>query len=184
VPVGDARVSRGPSDAKVTIVEYSDFQCPFCRKGYETIEGKVLVQYGDKVKFDFRHYPLSFHSWSKPAALAAECAKSQDADAYWDLYHGFFEHQGEITKENVRAKAQEFLRDSKIDMKVFNECFDLKDAAHAVAAQLDEGKQKGVKGTPTFFINGRVLSGAQSFDAFKTVIDEELAKAEDVGGPR
>src|SRR5262245_42203534 len=99
----------GAKDAKVTIVEYSDFQCPFCKRGYDTIETQVLKEYGGKVKFYFKNFPLNFHPWAEPAAVAAECAKEQKPDAYWKLYHSFFENQEAMNPQNVKKKAQEFL---------------------------------------------------------------------------
>ena len=77
---------KGGANAKVTIVEYSDFQCPFCTRGYATIENEVLKTYGDKVKFYYKHFPLAFHKWAEPGAIGAECAKDQKAEAYWKLY--------------------------------------------------------------------------------------------------
>jgi protein-disulfide isomerase len=168
---------QGPKDAKVTIVEYSDFQCPFCKRGYDTIEQQVLKQYDGKVKFYFRHYPLPFHPWAMPGAIAAECAKVQKPDAYWKLYHAFFEHQAEVNPTNVKDKATEFLKDSGIDMAKWNTCFDGKETQAAVTAQQTEGQGLGVTGTPAFFINGRMLVGAQPFEQFKNVIDDELASA-------
>jgi protein-disulfide isomerase len=167
---------RGPADAKVTIVEYSDFQCPYCQRGYATLENEVMKQYDGKVKFYYKHYPLPFHPWAEPAAVAVECAKQQSADAYWTAYHGFFEHQGDVKEPaNVKPKAQEFLKKSKIDMAAWNDCFDNQKSLPAVKAQAEEGGALGVNGTPAFFINGQSLEGAQPFEAFKTVIDAALA---------
>src|SRR3989440_4432003 len=102
---------KGPADAKVTIVEYSDFQCPFCSRGYATMENEVLKQYGDKVRFYYKSYPLPFHPWAKPGAIAAECAKQQNPEAFWKLYKSFFENQTQINKDNVKEKATEYLAD-------------------------------------------------------------------------
>src|SRR5436190_1729100 len=167
----------GPADAKVTIVEYSDFQCPFCSRGYATIENEVLKQYGDKVRFYYKSYPLPFHPWAKPGAVAAECAKQQKADAFWKLYKSFFENQAQINKDNVKEKATEYLADTGIDMTAWNDCFDNQKSAAAVDAQMQEGSSVGVRGTPGFIINGRLVSGAQPFESFKNVIEDELASA-------
>ena len=167
----------GAKDAKVTIVEYSDFQCPFCKRGYDTIETQVMKQYDGKVKFYFRQFPLSFHPWAEPAAVAAECAKQQKPDAYWKLYHSFFEHQGEVNPQNVKDKATEYLQGTGIDMAKWNDCYDNKKTLDKVKAQQNEGAGLGVTGTPAFFINGRMLVGAQPFDKFKDVIDDELASS-------
>lgn len=169
--------AKGPADAKVTIVEYSDFQCPFCSRGYSTIENDVLKQYGDKVRFYYKNYPLPFHPYAKPAAIAAECAKQQKAEAFWKLYKSFFENQGQISKDNVKEKATEYLADTGIDMNAWNDCFDNQKSAAAVDAEMQEGTSVGVRGTPGFIINGRLVSGAQPFESFKNVIDDELASA-------
>lgn len=165
----------GAKDAKVTIVEYSDFQCPFCKRGYDTIEKQVLKEYDGKVKFYFRNFPLGFHPWAEPAAVATECAKEQKPDAYWKLYHAFFENQQAINPQNVKEKSQEYLKDSGIKMDVWNDCFDNKKTLAKVKAEMAEGQALGVTGTPAFFINGRMLVGAQPFEKFKDVIDDELA---------
>jgi protein-disulfide isomerase len=84
--------ARGPADAKVTIVEYSDFECSFCVRAYQTMERQVLQEYGDKVRFVFKHFPHDFHPWALPAAIALECVAEQNQDAaYWQLYRFFFE---------------------------------------------------------------------------------------------
>jgi protein-disulfide isomerase len=168
---------KGPANAKVIIVEYSDFQCPFCSRGYNTMEKEVLKQYGDKVRFYYKNYPLPFHPWAKPGAIAVECAKQQKPEAYWTLYSSYFENQGQITADNLKEKSTGFLANSGIDMAKWNDCFDNKKTAPQVEAQMQEGSSVGVRGTPGFIINGRLVSGAQPFDAFKNIIDDELASA-------
>lgn len=168
---------KGGANAKVTIVEYSDFQCPFCKRGYDTIEKQVLTTYGDKVKFYYKHYPLPFHPWAEPAAMAAECAQEQKADAYWKYYTQAYEHQADINPQNVKEKSVEYLKDTGIDMTKWGECFDTKKTLSKVKAEMAEGAGLGVTGTPAFFINGRMLVGAQPFEKFKDVIDDELANA-------
>ena len=167
----------GAKDAKIVIVEYSDFQCPFCKRGYDTVETQILKEYDGKVKFYFKNYPLPFHPWAKPAAIAAECAKEQKPAAYWQLYKGFFENQAAVNPQNVKEKSIEFLKDSGIDMAKWSDCFDNSKSASKVEAQAQEGSGLGVTGTPSFFVNGRNLVGAQPFEQFKAVIDDELASA-------
>jgi protein-disulfide isomerase len=169
--------SKGPATAKVTIVEYSDFQCPFCSKGYNTLEKEVLPEYKDKVRFYYKHYPLPFHPWAEAGAVAAECAKQQKPEAYWKLYSSFFENQAQINKDNVKAKATEFLADQKVDMTKWNDCFDNNKSLPQVKAQMQEGASVGVRGTPGFIINGRLVSGAQPAQQFKNIIDDELASS-------
>lgn len=170
-------VFSGAKDAKVTIVEYSDFQCPYCKRGYDTIEKQVLKDYGQKVKFYFRHFPLGFHPWAEPAAVATECAKLQKPEAFWKLYHAYFENQGSVNPQNVKEKGQEFLKDSGIDMAKWNDCYDNKKTVDQVKAEMAEGQGLGVTGTPAFFINGRMLVGAQPYEQFKNIIEDELASA-------
>src|SRR5262245_39981883 len=167
----------GGANAKVTIVEWSDFQCPFCSKAYATVENQVLKEYGDKVKFYFKHYPLPFHPWAEAGAIAAECAKQQKTDAFWVVYKGLFEGQAGITADNVKQKVTEMLASSNLDMTKFNDCFDNKKPLPEVKAQMAEGSSVGISGTPGFIINGRLVSGAQPFENFKNIIDDELASA-------
>lgn len=168
--------SRGPQDAKVTIIEFSDFQCPFCAKGYATLE-EVMKGYGDKVRLIFKNFPLGFHPWAEPSAIASECVYDQDEKAFWTVYDYYFSHQKELTVDNVKDKTLEALKDSKIDAAKFKECFDGKKTLDRVKADQAEGQQVGVNGTPAFFINGRFLNGAVPAEQFKTIIDDELKQA-------
>ena len=168
---------KGGANAKVTIVEYSDFQCPFCSRGYATIENEVLKTYGDKVKFYYKNFPLAFHKWAEAGAIGTECAKDQKVDAYWKLYAAMFEQQQQITPENLKEKSLAAIEGTGIDKKKWEECYDGKKTADRVKAQMAEGQSVGVSGTPGFIINGRLVSGAQPFATFKAIIDDELASA-------
>ena len=168
---------KGKEGAKVTIVEYSDYQCPFCARGYTTLENEVLKEYGDKVKFVYKNFPLNFHPWAELGAIGVECAGLQSKDAYWKLYAYQFENQKDINLQNLKDKEKEGLKDSKIDMAKWEKCVDNKDTLPTVKADQAEGQSVGVTGTPAFLINGRLLSGAQPFAQFKAVIDDELASS-------
>jgi protein-disulfide isomerase len=170
--------SRGPANAKVTIVEYSDFQCPFCSRGYQTLENQVLKDYGDKVRFVYKNFPLPMHPWAEPAAVATECAREQKPEAFWKLYKFYFENQRDITPQNLKDKSLEVLKDDGVDPAKFSDCFDNKKTLDLVKAEQAEGGSVGVSGTPAFIINGRLISGAQPYENFKAVIDDELARAE------
>jgi len=167
--------SKGGENAKVTIVEYSDFQCPFCSRAYGTME-QVLKDYGDKVKLYYKNYPLPFHPWAEPAAIAADCARQQKADAFWSVYKGLFEAQKDMNPTNVKEKVTAMLADSGIDMTKFNDCFDNKKSLADVNAQKAEGLALGIQGTPGFVINGQMVSGAQPIEQFKSIIDAQLAE--------
>jgi protein-disulfide isomerase len=169
---------KGPENAKVTIVEYSDFQCPFCSRGYQTMENQVLKDYGDKVMFIYKNFPLPMHPWAEPAAVASECALQQKPEAFWKLYNYYFSNQRDITKDNIKDKSLEALKDDGIDAAKFTDCFDNKKTLDLVKADQSEGSSVGVNGTPAFIINGRLISGAQPYDNFKAVIDDELARSD------
>ena len=171
---------RGNADAKVTIIEFSDFQCPYCSRGAETME-QVLAKYPDQVKFVFKHFPLDFHKWAKPASIAAYCAGQQDNEAFWTLHDMYFEKQRELTPENVVAKSRESLAGSDVDMGVWADCAEntgteaYQAASAAVDADMAFGQKMGVSGTPGFFVNGTFLSGAQPISKFDPIIQEVLS---------
>lgn len=167
---------RGNKNAKVTIVEYSDFQCPFCTQAYRTLENDVMKQYGDKVRLVYKHFPLPTHPWAENAAIASSCAQQQSEDAFWKFYSNFFENQSSINPENFKSKAMDYATETKIDTKKFEDCFDNKRTLPQVKADMAEAQAVGITGTPLFFINGRPLPGVQPFSAFQIVIDEELKK--------
>lgn len=169
---------RGNPDAPVTIVEYSDFQCPYCARGYETME-QVLEKYPNDVKFVFKHFPLvQIHPWARPAAIAAECAANQNGEAFWTLHDAYFENQGALNPTNVVEKSKEYLDGSGIDMAAWEACAGdtaseaYQAAAAKVDADLEAGQELGVSGTPGFFVNGEFLNGAQPISAFEPLIEQ------------
>ncbi len=167
--------ARGPADAKVTIVEYSDFQCPFCSRGYQILEEQVMPEYKDKVKFYFKNLPLkSIHPWAESAAIAARCAEQQSAEGFWSLYHALFKNQREINTDNLKEKVTQFAKDANLDEAKFTQCFDSRAPQADIDRDVEEATAVGANSTPTFFINGRRLEGAQPFENFKAIIDQEL----------
>ena len=169
--------ARGPKDAKVTIVEFSDFQCPYCARAHETIATQVMKEYDGKVKLVYKNFPLGFHPWAEPAAVAAACAYDQDPDAFWKLYDYFFANQQQLNPQNVKDKSLEELKGTKVDAAKWTDCFDNKKTLDRIKADQAEGQSVGVTGTPAFLINGRKISGAQPFQNFKAVIDDELQRS-------
>ncbi len=169
------RHARGPADAKVTIVEFSDFQCPFCSRGYQILEEQVMPQYEGKVRLFFKHLPLkSIHPWAEGAALATECAGDQSGDGFWKMYHGIFKAQRDLNQDNLKAKLTELAKSAGLDEAKFTQCYEGKTALPRVDKDLAEAAAIGATSTPTFFINGRRLEGAQPLENFKAIIDEEL----------
>lgn len=159
--------ARGPENAPVTIVEFTDFQCPFCARALPTIE-QIHEEYGDKVRIVFRNFPLEFHANAQKAAEAAQCARDQGK--FWEMHNVLFAHQKALSPEDLHSYAKEL----GLDTEKFNQCLDSGEKAGMVKADAAEGSSLGVTGTPAFFINGIGVTGAQPFDEFKAIIDAEL----------
>jgi protein-disulfide isomerase len=162
------RPAKGKAGASIDIIMFSDYQCPYCARAEESVT-QVLSKYGDKVRLVFRDYPLPFHDRARPAAEAAACANEQGK--FWEYHDKLFAGQRDLSDAKLKAMAGEL----GLDQAKFDACL----ASGKFEAQIDEdmkaGEAVGVSGTPAFFINGRMLSGAQPFEAFQVIIDEELA---------
>jgi protein-disulfide isomerase len=164
----DGHASKGDKDAPIQLVEFSDFECPFCARAHPTIQ-QVLSAYGDKIRFVYRHYPLPNHPNAKPAAEASACALEQDR--FWPFHDRLFANTSKLAGTDLKAHAAS----AGLDMARFTSCFESRKYKDQVERDITEAGGAGVTGTPAFFINGRPLEGAQPFEAFKRVIDEELA---------
>jgi predicted DsbA family dithiol-disulfide isomerase len=160
--------SRGPNNAPVTIVEFSDFQCPYCSRAEETVK-KVMDAYKGKIRLFYRDYPLPFHAQAQKASEAALCAGDQNK--YWEMHEKLFANQQALTVPQLKEHAKGL----GLDQGKFDKCLDSGEKAKLVENSRKAGEEAGVNGTPHFFINGRPLSGAQPFEEFKKVIDAELA---------
>jgi protein-disulfide isomerase len=159
----------GPTDAPVTIVEWSDYQCPFCKRAHPTVE-QVLSEYKDKVRFIYLDYPLPFHQMAMPASEAAHCA--EDQGKFWEYHKNLFEVAGDLSTADLTKRAT----DVGLDGPKFQACTDGKKHDDLIKTNFDDGAAAGVTGTPAFFINGRMLVGAQPIEAFREVINDELAR--------
>lgn len=161
---------RGNKNAKVTLVEFSDFQCPFCLQFNPTVE-QVRKDYPDTVRIVYKHYPLSsIHPMAQKAAEATECSGAQGK--FWEMHDKLFANQTSLSVDNYKAWAKEIgLNQSK-----FDKCLDNNDTAAKVAADQKYGDSLGVSGTPTSFVNGDIVQGAQGYDVVKAKIDAALAK--------
>jgi protein-disulfide isomerase len=163
------RPVKGGENAKVTIVEWSDFQCPFCRRVTPTLE-QIHETYGDQVRVVFRHLPLSIHSKAPAAHAAAEAAHKQGK--FWEMHDKIFENQRELSAEKFTAYATEL----GLDVDQYKKDVVSAEVKKRVDSDSSAAATLGVTGTPAFFVNGRYLSGAQPFASFKKLIDEELDK--------
>jgi protein-disulfide isomerase len=167
--------SRGPMDAQVVIVEFTDFECPFCAKAHETVLS-LLNKYKTQVRLVSRDYPLSnLHANAVPAASAARCAGDQGA--YWEYYDTLF---ARASKEQgsalCRDKLIQYASELKLDSRTFENCLESGKHLEEINSDFVAGQQYGVTGTPTFFINGRMVVGAKPLSEFISIVDEELAK--------
>jgi len=159
--------SVGPEKGQVTIVEFSDFECPYCRQGSKTI-AEIVKAYPTQVKLHFRHFPLEFHSKAPKAAQAALCADEQGK--FWEYHDILFDNQGKLEVEDLKEHAKTL----SLDELKFAECLDSGKHAETVQKDMEAGKAAGVSGTPAFFINGILLSGAYPIEKFKEIIEQEL----------
>lgn len=165
------RPSRGPASAEVTLIEVSDFHCPFCKRALPTVD-KILEEYEGKVRLVWWHFPLSFHKGADRTHEASECAAAQGK--FWEFHDQLFETMG--ASRNDAALIQ-MAGELGIDKGKFKSCLESGQFKERVAADLKKASEYRVGATPTFFVNGRRVVGAQPFERFKTIIDKELSKS-------
>lgn len=171
----DGAPIRGTADAPVTLVEFSDFHCPFCKRVQPTLT-QVLEKYPGKVRLLFRHLPLdALHPQARNAAEASWCA--QDQGKFWEYHDLLFANAPKAAEDDLTHYAEQ----SNLDVKKFEFCLSQNMHRDSIQRDIDEATKLGMSGTPAFFINGRSLSGAQPMEKFVQIIDEELARAA-VGG--
>jgi protein-disulfide isomerase len=166
----DGHPSLGPKNAPVTIVEFGDFQCPFCR-GAEGSLKTVREKYGDRVRLVYVDFPLSFHNHAMQAASAARCAGEQGK--FWQYHDALFADQSKLAPPDLKATAKKL----GLDTAKFDACFEKGRYDDAIKSDLALGQKLDVNGTPTFLVDGRTLVGAQPPGKFAEIIDEELATA-------
>lgn len=178
IDVGD-NPAKGPEDASVTIIEFSDFQCPYCARFVQETFPQILSSYGDKVRFVFMNFPLSqIHAQAMKAAEASECA--HDQGAFWEYHDLMFQNQAALDVDSLKGYAASL----GLNTDQFNQCLDSGEKTDAVSEDMTAA-QKAIQeagldrfGTPAFFINGNHLGGAQPFEVFKQAIDAALAEAQ------
>jgi protein-disulfide isomerase len=159
----------GPEDAPITIVEFSDFECPYCRQTQPVLD-QIESAYGDRMRLVYRQFPLvDIHPRAQKAAEASLCAHEQGA--FWEMHDAMFEEPIELEVASLKFKASTL----DIDAASFGECLDSGKYAGRVNSDLKAGMAAGVTGTPTIYINGRPVGGAQPFEVYAAVIEEELS---------
>lgn len=172
--IDDPRPIFGNKSAAITIVEYSDFECPYCSKGYQTLK-QVRSEYGDKVRVIFKHMPLEFHPKALPAAKYFEAVAMQNPEKVEQFHDKVFENQGEL-----KTKGEEFLKkvakDLGMDMKRLEKDLKSDTIMKRIDADIEEAKKFNITGTPGFIINGVSLRGAYPATDFKDIIEKQLKK--------
>lgn len=170
--IGEGAISLGNKEAKVKVIEYSDFQCPYCKVMYPIVE-QMLKEYGDKIEFVYKQLPLPMHPQAENAALASECANEQGKfKAYYDT---LFTKQDAWSKTQGTAIFKQYAVQLRLSGQQFNTCLDSKKYADKVKADQAEGTSFGISGTPGFFIGTEFLGGAAQYDTMKQMIDKQLS---------
>jgi protein-disulfide isomerase len=167
----------GPANARVTIVEYADLECPMCAYFQKFLESELLPRYAGKVRIVFKEFPISSHPWSATAALANECANQIDPSKFLNYRTLIFANQGTISPTNLREQLLNLGEQAGLNRVSLGACLDTKASQSRIEASRNEAQTLGVNQTPTFFINGRVVIGIRSAQTFYSVIDEALATA-------
>jgi protein-disulfide isomerase len=161
----------GPETAPVTIIAYSDFQCPFCKKGAEVLD-QTREKFGDQVRIIFKNFPLKMHADARIAAEAGVCAHRQSETLFWKMHDQMFSAQNKLTQPDLIASAELV----GLDTAAFVECLEKGDVATKVDTDLTDGANAKIRSTPTFFINNERIDGLKQFDEFSVLIEQALAK--------
>ena len=160
-------MTRGPAAAPVTIFEWSDYQCPFCREA-QAVLARLQAEFPGKVRITFKDFPLRSHNRAVPAAMAARCAGVQGR--YWEYHDLLFVAQPDFSREDLLGYARRL----GLDVEGFTQCFDSNRFQDSVLADQREGLMAGVRATPTFFINGRKIEGALPIETFREAVQQAL----------
>lgn len=173
----EGRPTRGPADAPVTLVEFTDYQCPYCGQHFRETYPELLSRYDGQLRYVVRNFPVrTLHPHAERAAAAAECAHEQER--FWEYHDLLFERSPALDPRSLEAYAEEV----RLDTERFQQCLEAERIETLVRRDFDDGVAYGVRATPTFFINGHRLVGALPLDQFATLIDAELESAPDRGG--
>ncbi|NQT49109.1 DsbA family protein [Candidatus Kuenenbacteria bacterium] len=170
-PIDSEDYVFGNKDAKVVLIEYTDFECPFCARHYETAK-QIKATYGNKIAFVTRHFPLSFHQNAQKASEASECAGEQGK--FWEMYDKIFE--ANLVSDMSVTKWKSVAKALGLNTTKFDTCLDSGQYASKISKQMNEGGAAGVSGTPATFVNGQLISGALPFEQFKGLIDGLLGE--------
>ncbi len=171
----ESQPNFGTAGAPVVIVEFSDFECSFCREEAKMLRTNLLNAYPKQVRLYFKDYPLEqIHPWSKPGAVAGRCVFQQNPAAFWEYHDWIFENQKDVTVDNLKSKILDFAKDKKLDALQLTRCMDTKATESEVDKSISEGHALNVASTPTLFVNGRRLVGSTAWPDLRRVLDYEI----------
>ncbi|MGO9058997.1 MAG: DsbA family protein [Candidatus Binataceae bacterium] len=169
----DDRPTMGPANAPITIVEFADFECPHCAHAMGIVETVVESKYNGKIRLVFKNYPLAGHQWAHGAAVAAECVRVQNPGAFWDFARTIYRDQATITPDNLSQHIDNFAQHNQLDPEALHACMMGQGADQRIAQDLSDGQKAHVMSTPTLFVNGIPVMGAEP-DVLDYVINSEL----------
>lgn len=176
--------SFGPVTAPLTMVVFSDFECPYCREFARTMRNEMPKKYPNEVRVIFKDFPIqSIHPWAFAASEASHCIGDKNPTAFWAFHDWIFEHQGEVNAANIREKTVALAKEQGIDSAAVGTCIDSHAKAEEVKTSMKAGEELGIQQTPTFFLNGRTMGGALPWKNLEPVIQLELARPKEVPGP-
>lgn len=172
------RATLGPADAPVTIIEFADFECPFCKRAFGEIETLVNNDYKGRVRLIWKNFPLTnVHPWAEQAAIAAECARRQNPQAFWTFAHDFYRDQEDISVENLRQHVDSYSSEAGLDPKALNACVLGQAASAQVQQDAGDAHALHIESTPTFLINGIPVVGLPSGGVFDFVIRSQMKQS-------
>jgi protein-disulfide isomerase len=175
----DGLARMGPATAPVTLVVFSDFQCPYCKEQAKILRQNLKGIYGEKVRMFFKDLPIEqIHPWAKPASLIGRCIKRAGDERFWQYHDWVFENQASFTLDNIKAKSLEFANKNAMDTLMLGQCIEGKVTEPEVAAAAADARALQVASTPTAFVNGRRLVGNLPWDQMKAVLDYEIDYAQ------
>lgn len=172
----DDRASLGPPDAPVTMIEFGDFECPFCAHALDTIETALRTTYKDRVRLIFKHFPLNSHPWARTAAVAAQCVRAQNPEAFWDFARDLYRDQNNIDATNLKQHLAAFAAKAGLDQAALQACTSSRSAQALIQQDIDDGRSIRVGSTPTILIDGIVLVGEPDSETLDFVLDSELKR--------
>jgi protein-disulfide isomerase len=170
----DNRATLGPADAPIQLVEFADFECPYCARAFNEVETLVNTTYKGRIHLIWKNFPLAVHPWAEQAAIAAECAREQNPAAFWSFAGNFYRDQSDISVQNLRDHVNSYASVLNLDPKALNACVLANDAENRVEQDKKDGAAIHINSTPTFLINGIPVVGLPSSNVFDFVITSQL----------